>query len=157
MLTGRSGQIILAVQFKKITRSPSFANSDCEWSTQTFIPMMNPLNYTATWRCERCARCKRKLYRDVALRALCPMHQTQSSRYLIGFFVWVKNQHIAGIDNVFFWINPVKNVHDLFHGATSTEEQWRHHVFWSLRTQRPLLWSRFPLNAWKADHFQTFQ
>jgi hypothetical protein len=35
----------------------------------------------------------------------------------------MENVQDAGMDNVFFWINPVEfNVHDLFfRGATSTE------------------------------------
>jgi hypothetical protein len=32
-----------------------------------------------------------------------------------------------------------KIVHDLFRGATSTEEKWRHDVFWYHRLQRRLL------------------
>jgi hypothetical protein len=63
------------------------------------------------------------------------MHQTQNSRYLIVFRM--KNLQDAGIDNVLFWINPIENVHDNFR-ATSTEEKWRHDVFWSLRSQRRL-------------------
>jgi hypothetical protein len=37
----------------------------------------------------------------------------------------------------------VENIHDLFRGATSTEEKWRHDVFWSHRLQRRLLSRRF--------------
>jgi hypothetical protein len=35
----------------------------------------------------------------------------------------MKNLQDAGIDNIFFWINPVENVPDPFRGATSTEEK----------------------------------
>jgi hypothetical protein len=34
----------------------------------------------------------------------------------------MKNLQDAGIDNVFFWINPAENVHAFFRSATSTEE-----------------------------------
>jgi hypothetical protein len=45
----------------------------------------------------------------------------QCSRYLIGFS-HEKNLPDAGIDDVFFWINPVEKCTQSF-GAMSTEEK----------------------------------
>jgi hypothetical protein len=51
----------------------------------------------------------------------------------------MKNLQAAGIDNVFFWINHVENVHDIFRGASSTEEKLRHDVFMVTPLERRLL------------------
>jgi hypothetical protein len=52
------------------------------------------------------------------------IHQMQKKIDISSVFR-MKNLQIAGIDNVFVWINPVEkiNVHDLFRSATSTEEK----------------------------------
>jgi hypothetical protein len=72
--------------------------------------------------------------------------KTYTIRHLIGFS-YEKSAGRGYIDNVFFWINPVEKCTrlDLFCSATSTEEKWCHDVFSSLRSQRHLLSSRFPI------------
>jgi hypothetical protein len=76
--------------------------------------MRNPLNKTATWRCKRCAR----IFYFLGLFSVnsCPKI---THLFLVGFFqsinrevldissvLRMKNLQDAGIDNVFFWINP---------------------------------------------------
>jgi hypothetical protein len=46
----------------------------------------------------------------------------------------MKNLQDAGIDYVFFSINPVEKCNNLFRSATATEEKWRHDI-----SQRRLL------------------
>jgi hypothetical protein len=56
----------------------------------------------------------------------------------------------AGIDNVFFWINPVEKCTQSFPRSTSTEDKWRHDVYWSLRSQRRLLSSNCCVKYWQS-------
>jgi hypothetical protein len=47
----------------------------------------------------------------------------------------------------FVWINPVEKCTQSFNPrCVTTEEKWRHDVFWSFRSQRRLLSSRFPIS-----------
>jgi hypothetical protein len=53
-----------------------------------------------------------------------------------------------------FWKNPEENVHDLFRGATSTEEKWRHDVCWSHRCSAvnyQVPHCRFPIRRFTAS------
>jgi hypothetical protein len=54
----------------------------------------------------------------------------------------MKNLQDAGIDNVFFGINHVENAHDHFRGDTSTEEKWRHDVFWAPSIMKQVAYCR---------------
>jgi hypothetical protein len=73
-------------------------------------------------------------------------HHASNARFSIShqFFVWKICRTPVSTMFSFVWI-LYKNVHNLFCGATSTEEKWHHDVFCSLRLQRHLLSSRFPL------------
>jgi hypothetical protein len=62
----------------------------------------------------------------------------QSSRYLISFSY--DNLQVAGIDGVFFWINPVEKCTLIFSAVLSQQRQSDViAVFWSLCSQRHLL------------------
>jgi hypothetical protein len=57
-------------------------------------------------------------------------------------FLRVKNLQDAGIDNVFFWINPCRKMYTII--SAVLRQQRKSDVFWSLRSQRRLLSSTFP-------------